>query len=344
MACRITHQLGEVAMQGTAFIRSAVSWKAIVRGSCLALVCAWRLGAQGTVVSGRVTDAGTNEPIGDARVMLANSGLATITNADGRYTLRGVPAGNVELRVLRVGYQEQKKPIVATANALVTLDFSMTRAVVQLQEVVTTATGEQRKVELGNALATINAGKRVEEGAISNMADLMVAKAPGVIVSPPNMTGAAPVIRVRGANSISLSNDPIFIVDGVRVASGSINAGIGGTNFSFLNTMSPEEIEDIEIVKGPSAATLYGTQAANGVVVITTKKGRAGASRWTWFAEGGSVQDRNTYPSTYALWGHAPGSTKPIRCQLATMSATTCISDSLTSINLITDKGAVSDS
>src|SRR5262249_8736476 len=107
---------------------------------------------------------------------------------------------------------------------------------------------------------------------------------------------------------------------------------------SYLNTMSPEEIEDIEIVKGPSAATLYGTQAANGVVVITTKKGKAGASRWTWFAEGGSVQDRNTYPATYALWGHAPGSTKPIRCQLATMSATTCISDSLTSINLITDK------
>src|SRR5207245_1073937 len=98
------------------------------------------------------------------------------------------------------------------------------------------------------------------------------------------------------------------------------------------------EIEDIEIVKGPSAATLYGTQAANGVIVITTKKGRAGASRWNWFTEGGLVQDRNTYPATYALWGHAPSSTKPIRCQIATMTPTTCIADSLTSINLMQDK------
>jgi TonB-linked SusC/RagA family outer membrane protein len=325
-------------MQWRALERAGIRLRPIARAACLTLACAWRVDAQGAVVSGRVTDAATNTPIADARVMVASSSVAATTAADGRYTLRGVPVGSVEIRVLRVGYQELKKPIVATADAPVTLDFTMTRAVVQLQEVVTTATGEQRKVELGNALATINASKRVEEGAIANLADLMVAKAPGVIVSPPNMTGAAPVIRVRGANSISLSNDPIFIVDGVRIASSSINAGLGGTNFSYLNTMSPEEIEDIEIVKGPSAATLYGTQAANGVVVITTKKGKAGASRWNWFAEGGSVQDRNTYPATYALWGHAPNASTPIRCQLATMSPTTCIADSLTSINLIQDK------
>jgi TonB-linked SusC/RagA family outer membrane protein len=268
--------------------------------------------------------------------MVVNSSLAVLAGSDGRYTLRGVPTGNVEIRVLRVGYSEQKKAVTVAPGATVNLDFAMLPAVVQLQEIVTTATGEQRKVELGNSVSTIQAAKRVEETPISNMSDLLVAKAPGVIVSPPNMTGAAPVIRIRGANSLSLNNDPIFIVDGVRINSGSLNAQLGGTNFSFLNTISPEEIEDIEIVKGPSAATLYGTQAANGVVVITTKKGRAGSARWTYYAEGASVQDRNTYPATFALWGHTPAG-KITRCQLATESPTTCIADSLTSINVAMD-------
>jgi TonB-linked SusC/RagA family outer membrane protein len=318
---------------------SLTTWRGrfVVLGTLLAaLPLAAR--AQQASVTGRVTTVGTGEPVSDARVMLVNSSVAATTNAEGRFTLRSVPTGTVEVRVLRVGFQEQKKSVVVPAGAAVTLDFVMNQVVVKLQDVVTTATGEQRKVELGNALATIDAARRVEETPISNIADLMVAKAPGVIVQAPNMTGAAPVFRIRGANSLSLNNDPLFVIDGVRVASGTVGAGLGGTNLSFLNTLSPEEIEDIEIVKGPSAATLYGTQAANGVVVITTKKGRAGATRWTWFGEGGLVQDRNTYPSTYALWGHAPSApAKAIRCQIATMTATTCVADSLTSINIAMD-------
>jgi TonB-dependent SusC/RagA subfamily outer membrane receptor len=155
----------------------------------------------------------------------------------------------------------------------------------------------------GNAVSTINASERVASSSISNMADLLVAKAPGVIISPPNMSGAAQTIRIRGNSSISLNNDPIFIIDGVRMNSSTISAGLGGTNFSFLNTLSPEEIEDIEIVKGPSAATLYGTAAANGVIVVTTKKGKAGSTRWQWFGQVGSVQDRNEYPSTVRALG-----------------------------------------
>jgi TonB-linked SusC/RagA family outer membrane protein len=291
--------------------------------------------AQGTI-SGRILATGSSEPLADARVMIVNSTTSTLTNAEGRYTLRNVPAGAVEVRVNRVGYQEQKKPVTIASGASATVDFFMLPTIAQLQEIVTTATGEQRKVEIGNAVSTIDAAKRVEETPIHNMADLLVAKAPGVIVSPPNMTGAAQTIRIRGNSSISLNNDPIFIIDGVRMNSSTINPGVGGTQQSMLNTLSPEEIEDIEIVKGPSAATLYGTAAANGVIVVTTKRGRAGATRWSWFGEMGSVQDRNDYPSTYALWGHSPANpTKPIRCQLATMTPTTCVSDSLTSINLM---------
>jgi TonB-linked SusC/RagA family outer membrane protein len=296
--------------------------------------------AQQATVTGRVTAIGTGEPLADTRVMVVNSSLATLASSDGRYTLRGVPTGNIEIRVIRVGYQEQKKAVAATANGSVTLDFTMTPVVVQLQEIVTTATGDQRKVELGNSVSTINAAANVQTSSTNNIADLLVAKAPGVIISPPNMTGAAQTIRIRGNSSISLSNDPIFIIDGVRMNSSTLNPNVGGTQLSILNSLSPEEIEDIEIVKGPSAATLYGTAAANGVIVVTTKKGKAGNTKWQWFGQAGSVQDRNQYPSTYALWGHNPSSstpTKPIRCQLATQTPTTCVSDSLTSINIAMD-------
>src|SRR5215470_13528076 len=106
--------------------------------------------AQQASITGRVSVAGSGEPVGDARVMVVNSALVTATNAEGRFTLRPVPTGTVEVRVLRVGFLEQKKSIAVAAGAAATLNFEMTQVVVKLADVVTTATGEQRKVELGN--------------------------------------------------------------------------------------------------------------------------------------------------------------------------------------------------
>jgi TonB-linked SusC/RagA family outer membrane protein len=291
-------------------------------------------------ITGRVTAVGTNTPLGDARVMVVNTSLATVSGADGRYTLRGVPPGNVEVRVIRVGYQEQKKAAAMTPDGNVTLDFAMAQAVIQLPDVVTTATGEQRRVEIGNAVQTLgDVGTKVETQPVSNLADLMVGKAPGVTVLPGAMTGSAPVVRIRGLNSLAtsgsgISNDPINVIDGVRMNAKTINLFTGGTQASALNDIDPNEIEDVEIVKGPSAATLYGTDAANGVIVITTKRGRAGATRWTWYGEGGTIDDRNDYPTDYASWGHdAKGNLR--RCTLVTESLGTCTLDSLTSFNVM---------
>ncbi|HEY9230174.1 MAG TPA: SusC/RagA family TonB-linked outer membrane protein [Gemmatimonadaceae bacterium] len=294
--------------------------------------------AQGSI-TGRVTASGNNEALPDARVMVVSSTASAVTNAEGRYTLRNVPNGTIEIRVLRVGYQEQKKSVTVSGTAPVTLDFTLAQAVVKLQEVVTTATGEQRRVELGHAIQNLgDISKKVEEAPITNLTDLMAGKAPGVVVLPGNMTGAAPTVRIRGIKSISLSSSPIYVVDGVRMAADAINIGTGGTTVSLLNTLNPDEVEDIEIVKGPSAATLYGTDAANGVIVITTKKGRAGASRWTWHGEEGVVKDRNKYPSTYAMWGHAPATpTTPTRCILQTVASGACVHDSTTEYNLLSD-------
>ena len=109
-------------------------------------------------------------------------------------------------------------------------------------------------------------------------------------VLPGSMSGTGPVGRIRGVGSLAtagsgISNNPIYVIDGVRMNASSINLFTGGVVGSALNDIDPNDIEDIEIVKGPSAATLYGTDAANGVIVITTKKGRPGNTRWTWTAE-----------------------------------------------------------
>ena len=296
----------------------------------------------GASITGRVTVRGSTEPLPDSRVIVVGTSIFTVTNAEGRFVLRNVPPGNVEVRVLRVGYVEQKRPVTVAANQPATLNFELDRTLVVLQEVVTTATGEQRRSELGNSIATIDVTKKVQESPIKNMGDLLVAKAPGVQVLPSNMTGGGSRVRVRGTSSLSLTNDPIYVIDGVRLTSqagtSAIAIGVGGTAPSRVNDISPEEIENIEIVKGPSAATLYGTDASNGVIVITTKKGRAGQARWNVFGEAGQIHDLNDYPAQYAILGHAPATPTTVRrCFLYELSTGACQKDSTSVNNLFAD-------
>src|SRR6185312_15228936 len=256
---RVEHMRANWTWSVSPYLRSALATLALV-----ALPAAARAQA-GTTITGRVTASGTNEPLGEGRVMLVGTSIAATTNSDGKYTLRGVPSGTVEVRVIRVGYTELKKAVTVTAGGATTLDFAMEPAIVKLQEIVTTATGEQRRVELGNSVTTLgDVASKVETAPISTLGDLLVAKAAGVTVLPGSMTGTAPVVRIRGVGSLAtsgsgISNNPIYVIDGVRMNSQNINLFTGGVQASALNDIDPNEIEDIEIVKGPSAATLYGT-------------------------------------------------------------------------------------
>jgi TonB-dependent SusC/RagA subfamily outer membrane receptor len=222
--------------------------------------------------------------------------LFSTTGPDGKFTIRRMPAGTAEVRLIRVGYQEQKKSVRIVDGQTATLDFVMSTSVVQLQEVVTTATGEQRRVEIGNAVENLSVSKLTETSPIRNMADVLNSRVPGVMVQSGGQTGSGQRIRVRGVSSVSLSNDPIYIIDGIRMSANNSSTafGNGGSNFSRVGDIDPQQIENIEIVKGPSAATLYGTDAANGVIVITTKKGRAGSARWTVFAAGARCAPTST--------------------------------------------------
>ncbi|HEX5437368.1 MAG TPA: SusC/RagA family TonB-linked outer membrane protein [Gemmatimonadaceae bacterium] len=292
--------------------------------------------AQKATITGHVTTVGTGAPVAFGQVMVVGTTLGTTTGSDGAYTIRNVPAGTLEVRVLRVGFQGAKKAITVTAGQQATLDFALSAVAVQLQGVVTTYTGSQRVAEMGNSVATLgNIGKEVETKPVTDLTDLMVAKAPGVTVLPGNMTGSAPTIRIRGLNSISLDNAPLYVIDGVRMNSDAIGLGIGGTQASYLNTLDPEQIASIEILKGPSAATLYGTSGANGVVVITTKRGQVGSTRWNFHAQDGMVQDRNNYMTQYAIWGHDPKDPSSLqRCVLVHIADGSCVADSTTSLNI----------
>jgi TonB-linked SusC/RagA family outer membrane protein len=280
-----------------------------------------------------------------AQVQVVGTNFGAQTNAQGVYTIRGVPAGSVEVRALRVGSAEQRRSVVVPAGQTVTLDIQMRAVPLTLAPVVTTETGSKRSVEVGNSIAHVDATKLVQQSAIQNMGDLLKARAAGVQVYAPTQIGAGTRVRIRGTSSLSLSNNPIYVVDGIRVegTTGSSSISVGGTTASRVNDLNPDEIQSIEIVRGPSAATIYGTSAANGVIVITTKRGAAGRPNWSYFTEQGAHVDRNTYPDAYRGWRTGATSTtnslpnNTVQCFLTQVAAGTCKQDSVTSYNLYKD-------
>ncbi len=299
---------------------------------------------QGGTLAVTVTDTDTKRPVESARVQIVGTTFGGLTGPDGKATLRNLPVGNYTVRILRVGYAEQTRPAAIAVGQTLTLDVAIKTAAINLAAVVTTATGEQRRVEIGNATANIDVAKVLEAAPVSNMNDLLNSRAPGVTVTSGTQTGTGARIRIRGMNSVSLSNEPIWIIDGIRMTSngGSFGTatgsggGTGGNAPSRVGDLNPEEIENIEIVKGPSAATLYGTDAANGVILVTTKKGRAGAARWSVYGEGGAIADNNFYPAAFTTWGKRPGETVSTRgfCNVQRVGIGACTADSSSTLNI----------
>jgi TonB-linked SusC/RagA family outer membrane protein len=266
--------------------------------------------AQNGRLNGTVTDQATGAGLDGARVIVTGTPLIATTDASGKFAVRSIAPGTYEVRALRIGYKPQVHSVTIGPNETAVLDFALPVAPVQLDEIVTTATGEQRKLEVGHAVSSIDAAGIAAEQPITSVTDLISGRAAGVqVLKSSGTTGTGARIRIRGANSISLSNEPLYYIDGVRLESssssstldiGGFGAGDPRTNGpSRLNDLNPDDIESIEIVKGPAAATLYGIQASNGVVRITTKKGHAGRAKWNFFAENGAVHDGNRYPLNY---------------------------------------------
>ncbi|HWN17577.1 MAG TPA: SusC/RagA family TonB-linked outer membrane protein [Gemmatimonadales bacterium] len=318
----------------------------------VSVLCAALLGgasqvgqAQQGAITGAVTDAATGEPLEAARVLLVGPNRIEGTGRDGQYTFRGVPPGSYQVRVLRVGYRPATDTTAVAPAQTASLNFALAPAPIQLDEIVTTATGQQSKLEIGNSISTIDASKVAEEAPITEFGSLLTGRAAGVqVLKSSGATGTGTKIRIRGSNSVSLSNEPLYYIDGVRMdaTSDGYAYNIGGQSTSRINDLNPDDIENIEIVKGPSAATLYGIQAANGVVLITTRKGAAGRARWNAFVEQGVVEDPNTYRTNF--FGRSddpdfdPLTGDPSGCTLLSVAQADCVQSRVEAYNPLNDE------
>ncbi|MGZ3492872.1 MAG: SusC/RagA family TonB-linked outer membrane protein [Gemmatimonadaceae bacterium] len=282
---------------------------------------------EGGTVTGRVVDASTTAPVLSAQVQIVGTGRGGTTADDGRFRIANVRPGTYQVRVLRIGYQASTQNITLGSNQTINLEYSLTPAAVSLDEVVTLATGETaRKREQGNVVGTL-APEPATLATAGNVSQLLTGRIPGVDVASPGGTiGSSARLRIRGASSLSLSNDPLLIVDGIRVenSSASTTIGVGGQQPSRLNDINPEDIEKFDVLKGPAAGALYGTAAANGVIQITTKRGRAGKTRFTVFGESGSIKNVTPFPRNYAQIGTTTAGARTTACNLDSQTRGLC--------------------
>ncbi len=297
----------------------------------LAVLPAWAA-AQGTI-TGKVTDRSTQQPVPNAQVLIVGTTRGIQTDDQGQFRLAGVDAGTVQLRALRVGYAAASKTVTVVTGQTVTADFALEPSATTIDVVTVTATGQsQRKRETGAAIGTVDVDS-LDKAKVTNFSDVLQSRVPGVTVqSAGGTTGSGSRVRIRGSNSVSLSNEPLLYVDGIRVDNNpsSTQEGVGGQSPSRLNDINPADIESIEVIKGPAAAALYGTAASNGVIQITTKRGRPGAPTWTAFAEAGGVRDYNHYPPNFRQIGVLldtlgnPTTTRTTNCNIVRRTTGQC--------------------
>jgi outer membrane receptor for ferrienterochelin and colicin len=245
---------------------------------------------QGGRIMGITTDGRTAAPLTQVQIYLVGTSLGTLSGNNGRYILLNVPAGTYQLRAERIGYAPLSRELSIRADEVTTLDLALELQALGLDEIVVTGTaGAARRREVGNSIAQI----RLAEVAapVANVDQLLQSRAPGMVVTESSgMAGSGSQIRLRGSVSVSQSNQPLIYIDGIRVKSdayqknvppGDFDGRSGNVTASPLSDINPQDIDRVEIIKGSAATTLYGTEAAAGVIQIFTRRGLTGAPRWS---------------------------------------------------------------
>ena len=221
--------------------------------------------AQTQVFKGHVKDA-TGEPVIGASVLIDGTGTGAVTDLDGNFTVNVKPGQ--KLTISYIGYATQS--VSAASNMVITLKED---AAQQMNEIVVIGYGSVRKSDATGAVMSVDADQ-LNKGLATSPADLLQGKTPGVnITNAGGRPGSGSTIRIRGGSSLSASNDPLIVVDGLPISSTSISGG------DVLSTINPNDIESFSILKDASATAIYGSRASNGVILITTKKGKGGKPR-----------------------------------------------------------------
>jgi TonB-linked SusC/RagA family outer membrane protein len=249
--------------------------------------------AQGAaVIRGRVTDAATGTPLAGVAVRVEGTTIGAQTGDDGTYTITGAPAGSRTLSTRRLGYAPQRVAVAVPPAGDAVQDFALGKVATTLNEVVVTALGQTATARsLGTAQQTVR-GEAIAETQRENFVNALQGRIAGVdVTSTSGVPGASSSITIRGISSISSSNQPLMIIDGLPMDNRTLNTNVlasdaPGSATAFNNRgidftnraadLNPDDIESLTVLKGPEAAALYGIDAANGAIVITTKRGKSG--------------------------------------------------------------------
>ncbi|MXX54258.1 MAG: SusC/RagA family TonB-linked outer membrane protein [Gemmatimonadetes bacterium] len=251
--------------------------------------------AQTGTITGQVTDAASGRPLESAQVYIEGTSFGTLTNSSGNYLFVNAPVGEHTVIAELVGFRAGSQTVTVAAGATARADFGLTVTAIELDQIVVTGTGvatEKRK--LGNSIATVDVS-RLEDKPITSFSDILQGREPGVVGLPgAGDTGSSGRIRIRGSASLSQTNEPVIYLDGVRIDRGG-GGGWGAAQAATrrFDDIDPNSIERIEILKGAAAATLYGTEASNGVIQIFTKRGQQGAPRWTFQTDQTAITSPN---------------------------------------------------
>jgi TonB-linked SusC/RagA family outer membrane protein len=260
---------------------------------------------QDIAVAGVVLAERSLQPVAGAVVVADDTTRRATTDANGRFRL-AVPTGaEVSLRVRKLGFRPLRHTARVGADDL---RLVLSEIAVELHATVVTGTaGATERRALGNAVISVEAAEVVSRGAVSTVQELLEGRAPGVVIQPGSgNVGSGGRITVRGGTSLSLDNEPLLYVDGVRAsnaqATGPVSQFFSPGPIARINDFDPDDIERVEIIKGPASATLYGTEASTGVINVITKRGVVGPARWTVGTRFGSTWLRDPegrFPTSY---------------------------------------------
>lgn len=233
--------------------------------------------AQNKVITGKITDAKDGTPLTGVSVVPKGSSRGTTTGLDGSFRIT-VPENTAVLIISSVGYGSRQ---VSVSGSSVNASLTATNA--GLNEVIVVGYGTQRKREVTGAISRVG-GEHISEIPVPSFEAALEGRAPGVqVISGNGLAGSGSVVRIRGIGSISASGDPLYVVDGVPViADPFIRSNGGAMNQNPLSSINPNDIESIEILKDAGATGIYGSRGANGVVLITTKRGRSGSPQFNY--------------------------------------------------------------
>ena len=256
--------------------------------------------AQTGQLTGAVTSAASGAGLAGVQVYLEGQDLGALTRPDGRFLILNVRPGTYDLSAQRIGYGTVTRSVTVTAGGTTTTDFALDIQALGLDEIVVTGTaGAATRREIGNTITQINMADIPD--APLRISDMLQAAAPGLDVYGGGSLGQAKIIRLRGANSALLNSHPIIYIDGVRIRSEPLpdanppdrrGGRSGNIAVSPLDQINPMDIERIEIIKGSAATTLYGTEAAGGVIQVFTKRGTGGAPVWSAEVQTGTEWSR----------------------------------------------------